>query len=83
MVRARLERHVHRCAARPLAGLLERDDLGVRSACALVPALTDDLAVPFDDGADDGVRMRGAAAPLGEVEGALEQAHDASETSSR
>ena len=45
VVRARLERDVERRAARALAGRLERDDLGVRAALALVPALADDLAV--------------------------------------
>ena len=45
VVRARLERHVERRAARPLARRLERDDLGVRPARALVPALPHDLAV--------------------------------------
>ena len=55
-----------------VARLLERDDLGVRPARALVPALADDLAVADDDGADDRVRVRRAAAALGELERALE-----------
>jgi hypothetical protein len=43
MVRARLERHVDRGTARALTGDRERDDLGVRTALPLVPALADDL----------------------------------------
>ena len=55
-----------------LAGRLERDDLGVRPALPLVPALADDLAVAHDDRADDRVRMRRSAPSLGELERPLQ-----------
>ena len=73
VVRARLERHVHRGAARLLAGSVERDDLGVRPALALVPALADDLVSGDHDGAHDRVRMCRPAPALGELERALQE----------
>ena len=44
----------------------------MRAACALVPALPDNAAVLDDDRAHDGVRVRRAAAALGELERPLE-----------
>ena len=58
-------------AARPLSGRRDRRHLGVRPPRTLVPALADDLAVADDDGADDGVRARGAAPALRELERAI------------
>ena len=72
VVRARLHRHVQRRAARTLAGGLERNHLRVRAARALVPALSDNVAVLDDDRTDDGVRMGRAPAALGELERPLE-----------
>ena len=57
MVGAGLERDVERRAARALAGRLERGDLRVRAAGALVPALAHDLAVADEHGADDRIRV--------------------------
>ena len=82
VVRARLERDVERRAARALAGRLERDDLGVRAAVPLVPALADDLAVADDDGADDGFGYASSAAALGQLERPLE-AHSCEACTSR
>ena len=48
VMRARLERHVERCALRGLAGALERLGLGVRPSAGLGPAAADDDAV-LDD----------------------------------
>ena len=73
VVRARLEGHVHRGAARLLARGFERDDLRVRPALALVPALADDLVSGDHDGADDRVRMGRPAPALGELERSLQE----------
>ena len=83
MVRAGLERDVERRAAGALARRGERDDLRVRPARPLVPALAHDLAVAHDDGADERVRVRRAASALGELERALEVAHASACTSRR
>src|SRR5262249_13347955 len=72
VVGARLHRHVERRAARALACGIQRDDLAVRTALALVPTLGDDLAVAHDDRADDGIRMCRAAPSLGELKRAFE-----------
>ena len=70
---ARLERDVERRAAGALARRLERDDLGVRAARPLVPALADDLAVARRRRRRrPGSGARRAAAALGELERALE-----------
>src|SRR5207245_8486913 len=66
------QRYVERRAPRPLARRLERDDLGVRPAPALVPALPYDLAVAHEDRADDGVRMGRPAPSLSELERSFE-----------
>ena len=68
VVGTRLHRHVQRRAARAPARRLQRDDLGVRAALPLVPALADDLAVAHEHGADDRIRMCRAAPSLGELE---------------
>ncbi len=81
-MRAGLHRHVERRALRAGAGRLERDDLRVRPALALVPALSHHLAVTNDDGADDRIRMSGATSPLRELERPLE-AHDSSSSRRR
>ncbi len=73
VVRAGLERDVHRRAACLLSRRLERDDLGMRLALALVPALADDLVPGDDDGPDDRVRMGRPATALGELECAFEE----------
>ncbi len=52
VMRARLERHVERCALRGLAGALQRLGLGVRPPARLGPAATDDDAVLDDHRAD-------------------------------
>ena len=63
-VAARLERAVHRRAARARARLLERQHLGVRLAGAPVEALPDDHAVAgHDHGPHERIRTRAAAAP--------------------
>ncbi len=63
-MRARLKRDVERRAARPLARLFERDDLGVLDSRPGVEAATDDFVVPLilthDHRAD---RRVGADAP--------------------
>jgi hypothetical protein len=79
---ARLHRHVHRCAAGPLARGVERDDLRVRSTLPLVPALRDDVTVADEHGADDRVGMSGSAPSLGELERAFD-AHESSCTNRR
>ena len=63
-----LESDVERRASRPFPRRLERDDLGVGTARALVPALPHGLASGDDDRADDRVRVRRAATSLGELE---------------
>ncbi len=71
MVCARLHRHVEGGTAGAFACCAEGDDLGVRPAGVLVPALPHDLAVAYDHGADDRVRMRRPAAALGKLQRAL------------
>src|SRR5262249_31504026 len=73
-VPAGLERDVDPGAASARPGCLERDDLGVRAALPLVPALADDLVAGDDHRADDRIRMRRAAAVLRELDGALQEA---------
>src|SRR5439155_1695555 len=53
------------------AGGLERLDLGVCLAGALVPALADDALALRDHAADARIRVGAGEAPLGESEGAL------------
>src|SRR5436190_53431 len=63
LVTARLERAVQRRAPRPRTRRLQRVDLGVWLARALVEPLTDDDAVRrYDDGADEGIGTGSAAA---------------------
>jgi len=62
---ARLEADVERRAPSPLAGRLERHDLGVRTAGSLVPAFPDDLAVANEDCADQRVGTGRAPPTLG------------------
>ena len=82
-MRARLERDVQRRAARPLARLLERRNLGVRRAVSGVPPFADDLAPAHQHRPDQ--RMRAfdlPASPLGERKRPLE-AHFSAPTSRR
>ena len=71
MMAARLEARVDGGAG-GVARSAERDDLGMRSAGALVPPLPDHAPVAHDDGADDGVGSRRPAAALGQLEAAGE-----------
>jgi len=62
-VRAGFERDVHRRSAdvaAALAGVGERDDLGVGPTADAVPALTERAAVSLDDRSDDGIRRNAA-----------------------
>ena len=68
-MRARLERRVERGALRAVAGLSEREDLGVRGARTLVPALTDDAILGDDHGAHRRVRRDHPPTPFREPEG--------------
>src|SRR5207245_1077196 len=68
---AGLERHVHRSPRGLRSGGLERLDLGVCLAGALVPALADDALALRDHAADARIRVGAGEAPLGEAEGAL------------
>ena len=68
VVRARLERHVHRRAARAITRRAQRVDLGVRLAVSLVKSLADDRVAGNDDGADHWVRRRLSPPALGERE---------------
>jgi hypothetical protein len=61
-MRARLQRHIERGAARGLAGALQRLGLGMRPAAGLGPAAADDDAVLDHDRADGGIGP-GAALP--------------------
>jgi hypothetical protein len=61
-MRARLERHVKRGAARRLAGAAERLDLGMRPAADLRPAAADNDSA-FDDDRADGRIWPGAPKP--------------------
>src|SRR5262249_31151687 len=68
VMRARLERDVHRRAARALAGRAKRVHLRVRSSVALVPSLAADPPVPAEHRPDERVRIRPAATPLGKLD---------------
>ena len=68
LVAAGLERAVERCAPGALAGLGERHRLSVRRSGRQVPAAPDDLSVAHEDRADQGIRVRAAAASLGQGE---------------
>src|SRR4029077_299730 len=80
VVRARLERHVEGRALGPIAGLLQRDRLGVADSVVLVPALADDLAVVLDDRADERMIRGLPPSALGQLERPLEVAHARSRT---
>ncbi len=73
VMRAGLERDVDRRAACTLAGGLESDDLGVRAALPLVPALAGDLVAGDHHRSDDRVRVRRPATVLGKLERALQE----------
>src|SRR5258707_7903922 len=60
-MRARLQRHIERGAARGFAGLLQRLGLGMGTAAGLGPAAADDDAIFHHDRADGGI---GPGAPL-------------------
>ena len=71
-VAARLERAIHRRAARARPGLFERQDFGVRLAGAPVEALSDDHTVAgHDHGPHERIRTRAAAAPRGQKQRAV------------
>ena len=70
---ARLESHIHRGSASPVAGRLERYELGVCLAVARVVALADDDAVANDNSADQWVRRCLTPALLGEGERATHE----------
>ena len=73
-MRAGLERHIERRAARRLARLAERDDLGVRPAARRRDAAPDDDAVLHENRADRRVRRGEAERALAEVERRLHPA---------
>src|SRR5262249_3710690 len=62
---------VRRSSARGLARGCQSVDLRVGRPVALVPALAADVAVPDDDGADEGVRLDVTAAALRQFQGAV------------
>ena len=83
MVRAGLHGHEERRALGQVSRRLEREHLRVRLALSPVPALADDLAVPDNNGSNDGVRMRRPASLLRQLERPREvRVHAASWTSS-
>ena len=61
-MRARLQRHIERGAARGFAGLLQRLGLGVGTATRLRPAAADDDTIFHHDRTDGGIGP-GAALP--------------------
>ena len=65
---AGLERDVKRGARRARAGLLERDDLGVRAAGLLVPALTENFIFGSHHAAHTGIGGGRVQAARGEIE---------------
>ena len=73
-MRARLERHVERRAARRLPRLRERDPLGVRATAGRSRAAADHGAVLDQDRADGRVRRGEAERPLAEVQRGLHPA---------
>ena len=68
LVRAGLERHVRRGSAGRAAGLVQRHDLGVRLARALVETLAHDLPPAHQHAAHARVRRRRVQAVPGELE---------------
>jgi len=52
MMRTRLQRHIHRCAARRSARLTQRMHFGMRRAGTLMPAFADHLTISHDDATD-------------------------------
>ena len=67
-MRAGLERHVERRAARRLAGPADGDSLGVRSSAWRCRAAPDDRAVFHQDRADGGVGGRKAERARAQIE---------------
>ena len=76
VMRARLERHVERGAARGLAGALERLGLGMRPAAGLRPAAAEDDAVLDDHRADRRIGPGAAEPAPAERERKLHEARD-------
>jgi streptomycin 6-kinase len=74
VVRARLERDVDGRAPRTRPRRCQRVHLGVRSSLPFVPPLADDLAVGHHDRTDDRIWVCRAAAVLGELDRALQEA---------
>src|SRR6185369_7105606 len=64
VVRAGLQGHIERRAARPLSGVAERLDLGMRTADLAMPAAADDLVPLHENGTDHRIG-RSAVAPAG------------------
>ncbi len=73
VVAARLERDVGRGPDDRLAAGVQRVALCVRLAAPDVPSLAQDASVAGDHAADERIRARAPASPLGQVERALEQ----------
>ena len=83
LMRARLERHIQRCAARAIAGLRERPGLGVVDGLVFVPTLADDVAVLDDDCSDERMIFDLAAAAFCELERPLDVVHASAWTNRR
>jgi hypothetical protein len=73
MVGAGLQSDVEGRAARPLSGVAERLDLGVRTAGPAVPAAADDLVPLHEDGADPRIGRGAVASAGGQAEGQAER----------
>src|SRR5204862_3621098 len=83
VVRAGLQRDVERRPPRTLPRGLERGQLRMRRPCPRVPALADDLAVRYDNRADERMRVLDLVAPaLSELERPLD-AHATASASER
>src|SRR5262249_2121977 len=83
VVGAWLERDVESRAARGVSGLLERNHLGMADSLVLVPALPHDVAIAYDDSADERVVAGLTASAPGELERPLEVPHARSWTRPR
>jgi hypothetical protein len=69
-MRAGLQRHHERGAARAIAGRAQRVDFGVGPAELGVESLGDDLVALEQHGADEGIRRYAPPTPPREVQGA-------------
>ena len=73
-MRAGLERHIERRAARRFARLVDRDPLGVRPSARRGRSAPDDRAVLHQDRADSGIGRRKAERPRSQIERRLHPA---------